>query len=60
MAGSPAYPGTPRWVKVLGAVALALTAVFLLVHLAGGGFHHHGAPTDAPPSGDIGRHQGSP
>lgn len=27
----------PRWVKAFGLVALALLAVFLAVHLAGGG-----------------------
>ena len=29
----------PRWVKVFGLIALALMAVFLAVHLAGGGMH---------------------
>ena len=29
----------PRWVKVFGLVALALLALFLVVHLAGGGMH---------------------
>jgi len=42
MADSPAYPGTPRWVKVLGLISLALVVVFVAVHLAGGGFRHHG------------------
>lgn len=32
---------TPRWVKVFGAIAVALIAVFLIVHLMGGGFHGH-------------------
>ena len=32
-----AYPGTPRWVKVLGVVALVVVLLFLGVHLAGGG-----------------------
>jgi hypothetical protein len=35
------YPGTPRWVKILGAVTLALVVTFVIVHLAGGGFCHH-------------------
>jgi len=42
MAESPAYPGAPRWVKILGIITLALAVVFVAVHLAGGGFHHHG------------------
>jgi hypothetical protein len=29
----------PRWVKVFGLVALALLALFLVLHLAGGGMH---------------------
>ena len=29
----------PRWVKVFGLIALALVALFLVVHLAGGGMH---------------------
>ncbi len=35
------YPGTPRWVKVVVLVSLALTVTFAIVHLAGGGFRHH-------------------
>ena len=42
MADSSVYPGPPRWVKILGVITLALAAVFVVVHLAGGGFHHHG------------------
>lgn len=34
-------PPTPRWVKVFGAIAAVLIAVFLVVHLMGGGFHGH-------------------
>ena len=41
MTNSPAYPGTPRWVKVLEIISLALVLVFVVVHLAGGGFQHH-------------------
>lgn len=33
---------TPRWVKVFAAAALALLAAFVVVHLLGGGLHHHG------------------
>jgi len=43
--GVPPHPdtGTPRWVIVFGLIAAALLVVFLTVHLAGGGLHHHGA-----------------
>jgi hypothetical protein len=33
--------GTPRWVKVFGAIAVVLVVVFLVAHLAGGGMHGH-------------------
>jgi len=42
MADSSVYPGPPRWVKILGIITLALAVVFVVVHLAGGGFQHHG------------------
>lgn len=38
----PPYPGMPRWAKVFGVVALTLGALFVTVHLMGGGFRHHG------------------
>jgi len=41
-AESPQYPGAPRWVKILGVLTLALAVVFVAIHLAGGGLHHHG------------------
>lgn len=34
-------PSTPRWVKVFGFIALALVVLFVILHLAGGGFRHH-------------------
>jgi hypothetical protein len=40
----PPTTGAPRWVKVFGVIALALVVVFLIVHLAGGGFSNHTAP----------------
>ena len=40
--GSPAYPGTPRWVKVSGIVVLVLVLLVVLVILAGGGQHGPG------------------
>ncbi|MED7827389.1 hypothetical protein [Streptomyces chiangmaiensis] len=30
-------PGAPRWVKVSGAVALAVVILFLVLHLTGSG-----------------------
>lgn len=33
-----APPGTPRWVKLLLVVFVALSIVFVAFHLAGGGF----------------------
>jgi hypothetical protein len=29
-------------VKVLGLITLGLAVLFVVVHLTGGGFHHHG------------------
>ena len=36
-----APPPTPRWVKVFGLFALALVLLFVIKHLAGGGFRGH-------------------
>jgi hypothetical protein len=50
------YPGTPRWVKILGIATLALAATFVIVHLAGGGFrHHHPFKHDQPAHEHDGR-----
>ena len=49
MSESPSYPGTPRWVKVLGMITIALAVVFVVVHLAGGGFQHQGHFGGDPP-----------
>ncbi|MFD5425315.1 hypothetical protein [Streptomyces sp. NPDC127084] len=38
---APDDEGAPRWVKISAAVALALVAVFVIVHLAGGGMAGH-------------------
>ncbi|MFJ3104926.1 hypothetical protein [Streptomyces sp. NPDC086835] len=37
----PDEGGAPRWVKVLGAVALLLVVLIVVVHLAGGGMGGH-------------------
>jgi hypothetical protein len=34
-------PPTPRWVKVFGAIAALLLALFLVTHLLGGGLRGH-------------------
>jgi hypothetical protein len=34
-------PGMPRWVKVFGIVAIALLAVFAILHIAGIAPHGH-------------------
>jgi hypothetical protein len=31
-------PKTPRWVKVFGVIAILLILLFVILHLAGGGF----------------------
>jgi hypothetical protein len=46
-----AYPGTPRWVKVLGIAALVVILLVLVVMLAAGGQH---GPDRHLPSGDAG------
>lgn len=53
MADSPPYPGTPRWVKVFGLIALVLVLLFVVSHLTGGGRH---GPGRHLPSGDAGGH----
>jgi hypothetical protein len=40
---SDAITPAPRWVKVFGGVLLAILMVFVILHLAGGGFRGHGA-----------------
>jgi len=51
-----AYPGAPRWVKILGIISVALAAAFVAVHLAGGGFRRHGHFGGETPSGVV--HEG--
>ncbi len=57
MADTPLYPetgedagtgpdeestaGTPRWVKVLGIIAFVIVLLFVILHLAFGGFGSH-------------------
>jgi hypothetical protein len=37
--GSSSYPGTPRWVKVSGIVAVVVILLVVLVMVLGGGEH---------------------
>jgi hypothetical protein len=34
--------GAPRWVRVFGAFAVVVVVLFVVLHLAGGGFRGHG------------------
>ena len=55
MAPSPPYPGTPRWVKVFGIIAIVLFLFVLLNVLTGGGPHGPGRHAS---SGEAGGHAG--
>jgi hypothetical protein len=56
MADLPPYPGTPRWVKVFGIIALAvlLLFVFLIFTRGPGG---HGPARHVPPGDPGGTHR---
>jgi len=56
MADSPPYPGTPRWVKVFGIIALVvvLLFVFLMFTRGPGG---HGPGRHVPSSEPGGTHR---
>lgn len=56
MADPPLYPGTPRWVKVFGIIAIVLVLFAAFVILAGGG-GPHGPGRHASPGG-AGGHTG--
>lgn len=48
MAQTREYPGTPRWVKVVGIIAVVLVLLFVALHLTGHGLGmhmHHGVQT---------------
>ena len=51
MADLPAYPGTPRWVKVFGIIAIGLVLLVVIMMFIGGGDH---GPGRHRPSGDAG------
>ena len=51
MADSPPYPGTPRWVKVFGIIALVLVLLFVIMLLTDPGRHGPGRHTRSGGSG---------
>lgn len=52
MADSPAYPGTPRWVKVFGIIAIVVILLFfILMFTRGPGGHGPGRHTGFGGSG---------
>jgi len=54
MADRPPYPGTPRWVKAFGIVAIVLVVLVAIMLLSGHGPGRHTSSGDAggqvPPS----------
>jgi hypothetical protein len=50
MANRPPYPGTPRWAKVFGIIAIVVVLLVVAVMVIGGGEHGPGRHT---PSGDA-------
>lgn len=54
MADSPPYPGTPRWVKVFGIIALVVVLLFVVLMFTRGPGGH--GPVRHIPSGDPGGH----
>ena len=42
----PPYPGTPRWVKIAGIIALVLILLVGIMHLSGVAPSGHTPPTD--------------
>ena len=51
MADPPHYPGTPRWVKVLGIIAIVVVLLIVAILFIGSSEHGPGRHT---PSGDAG------
>jgi hypothetical protein len=45
MANRSPYPGTPRWVKVLGIIAIVVVVLFVIMLLTGHGPGRH-TPSD--------------
>jgi hypothetical protein len=51
MADSSPYPGTPRWVKVFGIIALVVVLLFVFLMFTRGPGGHHGPGRHTPSSG---------
>jgi hypothetical protein len=47
MANRPPYPGTPRWVKVFGIIAIVVVLLVVFMLLTGHGPGRHTPPGDA-------------
>jgi hypothetical protein len=47
MANRPPYPGAPRWVKVLGIIAIVVVLLFVIMLLAGHGPGRHAPSGEA-------------
>lgn len=52
---SEEFAGAPRWVKVFGAIAIVVIALFVILLIAGGGGHGPGRhlPANDPPAGST-------
>ena len=44
MANQP--PGTPRWVKIFGVIAIVVVVLIVIMHLTGNSFAHHTPSVD--------------
>ncbi len=57
-------PGTPRWVKVVGIVALVVVILIVVLLVSGRGGPHsprrHISPADSAPAGGTNGHTGPP
>jgi hypothetical protein len=58
MVDPPAYPGTPRWVKVFGTIAFAVVLLFVILLFTRGPHRGHG--DHGASSGDGGGHAPRP
>ena len=47
MGNRPSYPGTPRWVKVSGIIAIVLVVLVVIMLLTGHGPGRHTSSVDA-------------
>ena len=60
MANRPPYPGTPRWVKVFGIIAIVVVLLVVIMLLTGHGTGRHipsdGAGGQVPSSSVIEEH----